>query len=548
MASKARIPNARHLVGLPRTTMAYDTYDAWQDWTELEFEEEPVVEEKRIFERSLLSLSNKSDSEALGRLREMIKEAHTIDGLMERDAISWNEVRLGKLACKACIDVFGLEHLESLKCMDGLAKELSKQGEFDNAISLQSRILKIRTRNYGSLHPETLFTKNALARIYKDQGNLESADNLVKELVEAWQARDTVLPYQTLEYMRTGEELAITLRLCGYQNLSLATHSDVVQAMTDKFGGDCVLWCRKRYSKLLKQSGYKKLAEKEAQDVVLSREWQDLPTMTKLALMMADSGNFGYAEELQREVLEVETQTRSPSHYSVLAAKEGLAKILKARGDLATAEKLLRECLGDIQEAEMQDSLEKAWRTESLVDVLEASGKLKDAEDLQEELVEANLRNAGPEHPSTLRSKMILACRARVCGTKRAIQLLREVVTIRNDKLGADHFDTIASKARLVTVLQFAGQHNKALKLHAEVVESRNRTLGPEDPKTIGAAAMDYSKSQEESEKLWRKLVETLTELNGREHAQTLRAQMDWAKSLEFLGNYDAAEAITTSV
>jgi tetratricopeptide (TPR) repeat protein len=90
-------------------------------------------------------------------------------------------------------------------------------------------------------------------------------------------------------------------------------------------------------------------------------------------------------------------------------------------------------------------------------------------------LVEAEIR-------MTIGSAYILLLRPR---SGVAVPHLKRALELRQDNLGPDHPETLASMNRLANAYSSVGQHRKAIDLHQRRLEIGKATFGPDHPKTL---------------------------------------------------------------
>ncbi|KAK3170216.1 hypothetical protein OEA41_009602 [Lepraria neglecta] len=160
--------------------------------------------------------------------------------------------------------------------------------------------------------------------------------------------------------------------------------------------------------------------------------------------------------------------------------------------------------------------------------VYSEAGRRQEALQLTEQVVEANKRTLGEEHPDTLGSIHNLAIRYSEAGRRQeALRLTEQVVEANKRTLGEEHPDTLGSIHTLANSYSEAGRRQEALRLTEQVVEANKRTLGEEHPNTfrsIHDLAIGYSKAGRRQEAL--QLTEQVVEANkrtlGEEHPDTL--------------------------
>ena len=80
---------------------------------------------------------------------------------------------------------FGNEHPDTLKSMFTLARTYHLHGQLEEAEKLYVQVLEARKRVLGEDHPDTLKSMDRLVRTYFVQGRLDDAAKLREEIAEA---------------------------------------------------------------------------------------------------------------------------------------------------------------------------------------------------------------------------------------------------------------------------------------------------------------------------------------------------------------------------
>jgi len=175
-------------------------------------------------------------------------------------------------------------------------------------------------------------------------------------------------------------------------------------------------------------------------------------------------------------------------HPSTLAARHGLANVLRLQGKAAEAEQLLREVVQDCERVLGKDSLETLRSMDDLAKTLADQEKCADAEALQRHVLKTAQRVLGREKPDTLVFAKDLA------GTlwdhrqhDEAVAIYREVAQTRQRVLGEGHLDTISSMRDLANALWDQGKYREGLAWYVRLAETCERALGGGHPVTLGS-------------------------------------------------------------
>jgi len=92
----------------------------------------------------------------------------------------------------------------------------------------------------------------------------------------------------------------------------------------------------------------------------------------------------------------------------------------------------------------------------------------------------------GPDHPSTLVSRLNLACAYQESGRlDEAIPLLEQTLTDSTHILGPNHHHTLTSRNNLAETYRSAGRLHEAITLHEQTLKDFEDLLGPRHPHTL---------------------------------------------------------------
>src|SRR5258708_5766100 len=164
---------------------------------------------------------------------------------------------------------------------------------------------------------------------------------------------------------------------------------------------------------------------------------RSLDTLSGLAAMLHAQGQYGEAEDVERQILQSAERVLGSDHPNTLSSMNNLAQTLKAQGDLARAH------------------------------------------DVEEQVLEAMARVLGKEHPNTLTSINNLAQTHYAQGDLAGARELQEqVLEARTRLLGKEHPNTLTSMNNLAQTLQAQGDLAGAHQLHRLGLEARHRVLG----------------------------------------------------------------------
>ena len=348
-----------------------------------------------------------------------------------------------------CVWVLGADHPDTLTSRNNLARAWRHAGDLGRAIPLYEQTLADRLRVLGPDHPDTLTSRNNLARAWQDAGDLGRAIPLYEQtLTDSEQVLGADHP-QTL-----------TSR----NNLAGAYYS------SGDLGRAIPLWEQTLADRLR----------------VLGPDHPDtLGSRNNLAGAWQDAGDLGRAIPLYEQILTDSEQVLGADHPDTLGSRNNLATAYYSSGDLGRAIPLLEQTLADRLRVLGPDHPDTLGSRNNLAGAWRHAGDLGRAIPLLEQTLADRLRVLGPDHPDTLGSRNNLAGAWRHAGDLgRAIPLLEQTLADRLRVLGPDHPDTLTSRNNLAGAYYSSGDLGRAIPLYEQALADSERVLGPDHPRT----------------------------------------------------------------
>ena len=182
-----------------------------------------------------------------------------------------------------------------------------------------------------------------------------------------------------------------------------------------------------------------------------------------------------------------------------------------------------------------RDALEWAGVQYEIAFVLYDQGHYSEAETILRDIVSIREEVLGPEHPDTLASRNILANALRGEGKYAEAEAEhRAVLKLREKVLGPEHPDTLGSRNNLANALDSEGKYAEAEAENRALLKLAEKVLGPEHPDTLGsrnnlANALDNEGKYDEAEAEYRAVVKLREKVLGPEHPDTLLSRDQWA-------------------
>jgi len=182
-----------------------------------------------------------------------------------------------------------------------------------------------------------------------------------------------------------------------------------------------------------------------------------------LASCLYEHGRVEEAEQMQRELHEVQKRTLGAEHPHTLLAASNLATFLMRQSKHAEAEQMLRE---------LQVAQERVFGVEhpntlttvsNLANSLADQGKHDEAEEMLHEVHAARVRILGEEDPDTMIAATNLGhFLSKLDKKEEAEQVLRKAQSGQKRILGPQHPSTLTTAGHLATVLDDQGKHAEA--------------------------------------------------------------------------------------
>jgi serine/threonine protein kinase len=233
---------------------------------------------------------------------------------------------------------------------------------------------------------------------------------------------------------------------------------------------------------------------------------------------------------------------------------KGVIQALELAGLSAQAAIQFQRAWQHFKEAEAltdpnRDAEEWARLQDAIATLLFDQGKYPDAEQLFRRVIAVRTRAMGPENPDTLasRNRLIYVLNEEEKHEEAETEA-RQVVTLREKILGSEHPDTLLSRYNLASALYHGGKYAQAEQFYREVVAADERVIGPEHPRTLAAhiglanTLNDQGKYKEAIDS-YRRVIQLDNKAYGPEHPVTLNDRMDLATALHADHQYVRAEA-----
>ncbi|UCE58766.1 MAG: serine/threonine protein kinase [Phycisphaerales bacterium] len=317
---------------------------------------------------------------------------------------------------------------------DTLAGTYWDLGEYKTATKHAEAAVRIRLKELGEGHPDTLDSMNTLALLYKYQGRFDEAEPLY---VRTLQVRQRVLGGEDPQTLETMNNLAV------------------------------LLWSRGRLDEA-EELHRKALAIRRR--VRGAEDASTLSSMANLATLLWEKGELGEAERLAREALEVRTRTLGLEDPNTLQSLFSLAAILSKRGEREEAEQLYRQTLRIARRVFGDEHPRVATILRDLGELLIAKGSYAAAESILREALELGRTLHQETQWETGDARSHLGeCLARLGRYEEAEQELIAAQAVLNAALDDNHWRTVRAVERLGSLYDTWGRPDKAAALRSHV-------------------------------------------------------------------------------
>lgn len=215
-----------------------------------------------------------------------------------------------------------------------------------------------------------------------------------------------------------------------------------------------------------------------------------------LAISLLGQQKIDEAEKIQRQALELCSESMGSESPVTLSVMNSLAIVLTSQRKNEEAQQLCREVLG------MEDRLRKSSYHPGLLDAMSNlahtffdQGGFEEGEQMLREVLDHTRTKLGQEHPRTIECMSAVAIA--VAGQDRhgeAALMLKETWELSNKVHGPEHPYTIRRIYSLALVYLDQGEDIiEAERLLKQVLELGEETMGPEDPLMVSSrATLDF--------------------------------------------------------
>ncbi len=327
-------------------------------------------------------------------------------------------------------------------------------GEPGKAIVLLEKAQATLQAELGSTHPDTLLSRNNLAKAYYEGDKPDLALALMEETLRLQKAQHGLDHPRTLLFRNN---LAQAYRAAGKSSLALPLLEQNLQHVKDQLGPE---------------------------------HPHTLHSMNNLAGAYREAGKRDLALPLYQQTLQLRKTHLGPRHPDTLQTMNNLAQAYHTAGMQDRAVPLFEQTLQLRQTHLGPEHPDTLTTMNDLAQAYRAAGKRKESLALQEEAFRRSKSRLGPDHPGTLAKMGNLATAYDLAGQPElALPLHLETLQRLKARLGPDHPYTITAMNNLARAYAAAKQWDRSIPLLEETLQRQEAKFGRDHPNTLAVRA-----------------------------------------------------------
>ncbi len=217
---------------------------------------------------------------------------------------------------------------------------------------------------------------------------------------------------------------------------------------------------------------------------------KELVDLGQSSILLTEQGKFEEAKEILEQICSAPGFAKFGfGYHNLLTAVQNLASILKSQGKFEEAKVLIERALTAREGSEIflgpKDPC-KLGALNLLGCILEDLGKLEEAKEVFEQALAGKEEVLGAEDRDTLATVANLASLySRLGQFEQAIVMLKHVRDIEERTLGPKHPDTLTTVNNLGGLYHTQGRFEEAKVFFERALTGKEKTLGPEHPSTL---------------------------------------------------------------
>lgn len=447
-------------------------------------------------------------------------------------------------------DLYGSDDPETLRSTASLAETYQKRGELDKAEHLMAEVVDARTGMFGLNDTATIDCMESLAEIYTAQQRFDDARELLHRILALREVSQGVDHPRTL---MTISMIAQNLQQANKILEALAMNFEVLKRCKSEacMSHEILFVAHHQYINLLYIEGTpddeieRQLVDwVRAMIAVSGREDPHvLLGMDRLNIHYQLMGKLDKAEELQWEVYETQKKTLGVYHSRTLESMESLIQLLRKRDD-SRVSTMLKELVDLSQTVLGEYHPTTLSRQQNLGLEFYHAGRWLEAKDAFLQLLERRRKALGEQHADTLTSMRLLA---HACYEARelenAYQFAMEHYRLLIEHMGPEDTETLTSLVGLGLISRDRGSWEQAISFYRQAIAGMCKVYGCNHPKTIEimralAALYEFLGDVRACVKMWYRVWVLESEVHGPNHPVTVKTKL-WLSA-----NVDVVQAL----
>lgn len=374
--------------------------------------------------------------------------------------------------------LFGDEHLEVARSMHRLGDVLKLKAEYEPALTLYEDALSMRRKLLGDQNLETASTMFELADLLGRMGDFAGGEPLYRE---ALVIQRQLLGDKNADVARSLEGLGLNLFDQGNADDGVPLLREAVAMQRELHSGP-----HPDLAEALNNLGFVTSDNREAEQlfrealamkrVLYSDEAHPEIAMglNNVAYTLHAEGQYGEAELLYREAIEMNRTLLGDDHPDIAMALNNLAFVIRQKGDLDAAIAMSRDSLDTYRRTLGNEHPSVARGLSNLAMWLLEKEDYSTAEPLLDEALELRMRLLGPAHADVAGTRILLAGLYVDTGRfAEALELAEEAKAVCIEAFGADHWRTASAVSAEGAALAGLGRVEEARAL----LQSSSRVL-----------------------------------------------------------------------
>ncbi|WP_053111350.1 CHAT domain-containing protein [Nitrosospira briensis] len=449
--------------------------------------------------------------------------------------------------------ILGSEHPDTATSLNGLASLYATIDQYDKALPLYQRALAIREKVLGPEHSDTAQSLNNLGVLFR---TIDQYDKALPLYQRALAIREKVLGPEHSDTAQSLNNLAVLYQTLGENDKALPLYQRALEIREKALGPEHIETASSlnnlavlyrsidQYDKALPLY-QRALAIREK--VLGSGHTATATSLNSLAALYGTLGEYDKAMPLYQRALEVREKALGPEHTETATSLNNLAALYDTLGEYDKAMPLYQRALEVREKALGPKHIETATSLNNLAALYDTLGEYDKAMPLYQRALKIREEILGSEHIDTANSMDILAVlNQKLSAYDKALPLYERALAIREKFLGLNHVDTAGSLNNLAALYRILGEYHKAMPLYQRALVIREKALGPEHTDTASSLnnlAVLYNTLDEYDRALplLQRALAIREKVLGPEHTDTASSLNNLAVLYNTLDEYDRA-------